>query len=785
MNGMGKPAGDLQTWVYRTALDVWQSGSTGGSSDTTVTTGGSIQYHDLTYSPIALWQLSGSLADSSTFVSNLTCSVGNTRYTNMGKGLRGIGFDGLTMLSLTASMPRAVAIAMTGSVTIEMLTTIEPQAATQVLFAAAGLSGDVDGSENILYQFSIGANGVIDYFAETAGGTNVQATTINVVPFNTLCHLAQTRDNSGVIRTYINGALLETSAATTLITTGTVNPSSARFQIGAAPGGSFATATAPSTNTSIASVKIVGRALTEGEIYAEYQRTLGNLYQVTNLPIVSGSIFTRRVAPDSLDAAVWLFNEASGSSVYANTGVSSSLAMTGTVVGAYTGARQFFGNVGETRSSGYFAASGSATMHPTGSLSQLFTVSTWVNVKSYVNFAKLIIKEWHPNVWTSPFYNGIGLLNTGDGRWEIAHINTAGAGIYPNTPTGEDFGKIPLNEWCHIGYTYDGAAIKGYLNGVMVISASRSGDTGWGFNGDGGLWQVGGHGQQLAEYGNCFVTDARVAFGVARNQRWFADVYANGIGFFTGTIGTIPGITSSLSRTAPDSFTLHNWVLNDSGSTYTDSGTGANASLTNITTPVVSGEVGIFNDAAYFTPSSAAQSANAVGTPTSTTQISIHGWVKVRAFTNSGPRLITRGYNTTFASPQFISLEIYLASTTGAVGVQWTSAGSLKSPAAAGTRGILIPGVWYHVAATLNVVGSNMIVCTYVNGALVSQTSTASGGIDWNGASAGPWSLGGATGTLAGFCLDGWLHDWRVDDGIVRTPDYFKTLYKKANGLPY
>ncbi len=29
MSGMGKPSGDLQTWVYRTGSDTWQSGSTG------------------------------------------------------------------------------------------------------------------------------------------------------------------------------------------------------------------------------------------------------------------------------------------------------------------------------------------------------------------------------------------------------------------------------------------------------------------------------------------------------------------------------------------------------------------------------------------------------------------------------------------------------------------------------------------------------------------------------------------------------------------------------------
>src|SRR6478609_681352 len=36
MSGMGKPSGDQQTWVYRTAQDSWQAGSTSGSSGLSV-----------------------------------------------------------------------------------------------------------------------------------------------------------------------------------------------------------------------------------------------------------------------------------------------------------------------------------------------------------------------------------------------------------------------------------------------------------------------------------------------------------------------------------------------------------------------------------------------------------------------------------------------------------------------------------------------------------------------------------------------------------------------------
>lgn len=259
--------------------------------------------------------------------------------------------------------------------------------------------------------------------------------------------------------------------------------------------------------------------------------------------------------------------------------------------------------------------------------------------------------------------------------------------------------------------------------------------------------------------------------------------------------------TTGPSRVPGDSFTLHNWVMNESGSspTFADTGTGANAPLLNLAGTVTAGEVGIFGDCTYFTPNASAKSNNAVGNPTSTTQISIHGWAKIREFalqgtSNTGPRFITKGYNTAF-NPPYVSIDFYTSGqatvssgssgTGGAIQIQWTTGGTLKTDSILSGRGILQKGQWYHLGVTFSVVSSNMIVCVYVNGALVNQSSTASGGIDWNGASSGPWALGGVNGGFGSACMDGWLHDWRVDDGIVRSPTYFKNLYKRAMGLPY
>lgn len=275
---------DLNNPLGQTLTSLIGGGGGGGTTTIVTGAGGLINYHDTTYTPLlGLWSLSGTLNDSSSFISNLTCSAGNTRYTNMGPGLRGMLFDGITGLTLTASLPTSLATAMTGAITFEALCILEPPAATQEIIAVSGLTGDVNGSENSLFAVGVNPNGTMQYGAEFNVGTNIDYGSQAALPFNRLFHLAVSRDTGGVIRTYVDGALIDTSNATTMPNTGSVAPSSARFCIGFFPGASFSTLSSPLINSSIASMKLIGRALTDAEVAAEYQRTLGNLYVQTAL----------------------------------------------------------------------------------------------------------------------------------------------------------------------------------------------------------------------------------------------------------------------------------------------------------------------------------------------------------------------------------------------------------------------------------------------------------------------------------------------------------------------
>src|SRR5271157_5749132 len=77
-----------------------------------------------------------------------------------------------------------------------------------------------------------------------------------------------------------------------------------------------------------------------------------------------------------------------------------------------------------------------------------------------------------------------------------------------------------------------------------------------------------------------------------------------------------------------DSFTLHRWVLNDASGPFSNKGSSSSTTLTIQNTSNVNlGDVGLYSDCANFTQAGASggwsASANNVGIPTSTTQVSV------------------------------------------------------------------------------------------------------------------------------------------------------------------
>lgn len=172
------------------------------------------------------------------------------------------------------------------------------------------------------------------------------------------------------------------------------------------------------------------------------------------------------------------------------------------------------------------------------------TVSCWVNVRSYPSGsnANFLCKPYRDATITSSYtapFNSIqfGLSST-SGTWFIALCLSSN----PSTQTvfsTSDF-PIPLQTWCHIGFTYDGTMIKMYLNGNQMITYSgitqlagltTSGNIVYtdGTNGF-GAWQIGATqsaGAGNKEEPNTQISDLRVA-NIVRPLSYFQNIYKGG-----------------------------------------------------------------------------------------------------------------------------------------------------------------------------------------------------------------------------------------------------------------
>jgi hypothetical protein len=251
------------------------SGGAGGSC-----TSSSIAYHDTTHDPIGLWQLSGTMLDSSGNGYDLVLSTGTERYTDIAPGLRGFDFDGATRIQRAGV---TAALAITGTLTIEALVRWNPDNTNLQYLIAHNAAGDVDGTENYLYSIATddAVAGSLDYFAErTAAGSNISYTIDDRLPHAEVSHLALTRDASGDIKFYLNGKLLGSGSSGLLPPT---DGSAGIFKVGANESGGTTF-----FNGSLSSLKILDIELTAAQVEAEFERTLGPLVTAVSCPGSNG-----------------------------------------------------------------------------------------------------------------------------------------------------------------------------------------------------------------------------------------------------------------------------------------------------------------------------------------------------------------------------------------------------------------------------------------------------------------------------------------------------------------
>lgn len=269
----GNPKADEHFRRVNRAIDLLSKRSTGsgaaGATGATGAAGGTAApcgRHTTLYSPVALWQLNGSLVDGSGGGYSLAVSSGTARYTDVWPGVRGFRFDGSTDLRRSTV---TAALNITGDMTILGLFAVIAIVSGNTILIQCAATGETL-NDNFLYSIILYDTGKLEYLAEYGAGVNISYVIEDGPPLGGVgFHMALVRA-SNQVQFYLNGETLGAAS------TGLAGPA-----IGAAPlqyisiGGD---AGGQRFRGAIASFKIVPSALTAVQVRAEYALTLGKTF---------------------------------------------------------------------------------------------------------------------------------------------------------------------------------------------------------------------------------------------------------------------------------------------------------------------------------------------------------------------------------------------------------------------------------------------------------------------------------------------------------------------------
>lgn len=211
-----------------------------------------------------------------------------------------------------------------------------------------------------------------------------------------------------------------------------------------------------------------------------------------------------------------LYNRISGS-VTGSTGVFNSAAVTGAAAfpGQAGGQNFFYLDTGVT----------GTTLHE---ITSNFSVGCWVYVLDYGyvnggpgNYSSIVGKAYRPDAsgWTAPFW-----------AWELQFLNDGTGRLFGSVTTGatqrgvESNFVVPLNQWIHIGMTYDGSNIRVYGNGTLQQTTAIASTIDYGTHGP---YRVGGGYFSGSDGFHGLIDDIRIA-NVTRDATYFGQFSGSG-----------------------------------------------------------------------------------------------------------------------------------------------------------------------------------------------------------------------------------------------------------------
>lgn len=237
---------------------------------------GSLEYFDTTFDPAGLWNFNGTLADSSGNGNDLILAAGNLAYCDITPGKLGLYVLESSRYQTIVLPPELLIL---GDLTIEVILQRDSPYTDTYAIATHGGNGALE-TENIAYSFSLPGSPTTalqrlqSVWERGAGVAVTQASTGNVSlpPIHNITYLSMTRA-SNVVQFYLNGLPFGPASATLQPPTG--GAGAVRFIVGTSvpSGGS-------TSRFVIMSLKVIARALSDAEIKAEYNYTLGPAFGV-------------------------------------------------------------------------------------------------------------------------------------------------------------------------------------------------------------------------------------------------------------------------------------------------------------------------------------------------------------------------------------------------------------------------------------------------------------------------------------------------------------------------
>jgi len=222
--------------------------------------GASAQMHDLTHSPVVLYNFeSGSeLVDSSGNGLDLDTEVGTPRYADLISGISMVDLDGS---NLRRSSSNDSELNITGAVTVELFAINRN--------STGGIAISYQGGDTQFWDARVAATEKYGTGYRKSGGSFVEvASDVTWARGPELQHFAVTRASDGkTYKFYVNGVLKDTEVAANTPQSGTdsaVNIGANRLN-------------AARFNGFVGSIKVVASELSADDIKAEYNRTLGPL----------------------------------------------------------------------------------------------------------------------------------------------------------------------------------------------------------------------------------------------------------------------------------------------------------------------------------------------------------------------------------------------------------------------------------------------------------------------------------------------------------------------------